>query len=114
MADPATIHHLAWADNPEWAYGAGLYHIDCDYRLMVDNLMGLTHETYVDASSIGRKEIDEAPVSTKAEGEQVVTSSRMKNIMPPPLWQAACAATACLTTHQSTVGRSAASTRPAT
>jgi vanillate O-demethylase monooxygenase subunit len=88
-ADPATIHHLEWAGNPEWAYGGGLYHINCDYRLMVDNLMDLTHETYVHASSIGQKEIDEAPVNTKVEGEEVVTSRFMENIMPPPFWQAA-------------------------
>ena len=44
-ADPATSHHLPWANNPEWAYGGGLYHIACDYRLMSDNLMDLTHET---------------------------------------------------------------------
>ena len=23
MADPATIHPLEWADNPDWAYGGG-------------------------------------------------------------------------------------------
>jgi vanillate O-demethylase monooxygenase subunit len=89
LADPATIHHLEWADNPEWAYGGGLFHIACDYRLMIDNLMDLTHETYVHASSIGQKEIDEAPVTTKVEGGQVVTSRFMENIMPPPFWQAA-------------------------
>ena len=44
-ADPATIQHLDWYDNPEWAYGGGLFHIACDYRLMIDNLMDLTHET---------------------------------------------------------------------
>ena len=36
---PGKIHHLEWANNPEWAYGGGLYHVQCDYRLMVDNLM---------------------------------------------------------------------------
>ena len=36
-ADPATIHHLPWANNPEWAYGGGLYHTACDYSLMIDN-----------------------------------------------------------------------------
>ena len=53
-ADPAKIHHLEWADSPEWAYGGGLYHIACDYRLMIDNLMDLTHETYVHSDSIGQ------------------------------------------------------------
>jgi vanillate O-demethylase monooxygenase subunit len=89
LADPATIHHLHWADNPEWAYGGGLFHIACDYRLMVDNLMDLTHETYVHASSIGQKEIDEVPCKTTVDGDHVITSRHMENIMAPPFWQMA-------------------------
>jgi vanillate O-demethylase monooxygenase subunit len=89
LADSAQIHHLEWADNPEWAYGGGLFHINCDYRLMIDNLMDLTHETYVHASSIGQKEIDESPVATRVEGEQVITSRYMENISAPPFWRAA-------------------------
>ncbi len=88
QADPATIHHLHWADDPAWAYGGGLYHIACDWRLMVDNLMDLTHETYVHASSIGQKEIDESPVTTKVVGQEVVTSRFMENVMAPPFWRA--------------------------
>jgi vanillate O-demethylase monooxygenase subunit len=88
QADPAKIHHLAWAESPDWAYGGGLYHIACDYRLMVDNLMDLTHETYVHTGSIGQKEIDQAPVNTKADGEHVITSRFMDNVMAPPFWQA--------------------------
>ncbi|WP_326544288.1 aromatic ring-hydroxylating dioxygenase subunit alpha [Pseudorhodoferax sp.] len=88
LADPATIHHLEWAENPDWAYGGGLYHIQADYRLMVDNLMDLTHETYVHASSIGQKEIDETPVTTKVENGQVVTSRFMDGVMAPPFWRA--------------------------
>ena len=33
----------------------------CDYRLMVDNLMDLTHETFVHATSIGHSAIAETP-----------------------------------------------------
>ena len=89
LADPASIHHLAWAESPDWAYGGGLYHIQCDYRLMIDNLMDLTHETYVHATSIGQKEIDETPTSTKTNADEVVTSRFMNNIMAPPFWQMA-------------------------
>ncbi len=89
QADPAKIHHLEWAESPDWAYGGGLYHIKCDYRLMVDNLMDLTHETYVHASSIGQKEIDEAAPVTKVEGDEVITSRHMENIMAPPFWKMA-------------------------
>ena len=89
LADPAQIHHLEWAVNPEWAYGGGLYHIECDYRLMIDNLMDLTHETYVHATSIGQKEIDETPCTTRTEGDEVITSRYMENISAPPFWRAA-------------------------
>ncbi|WP_209441859.1 aromatic ring-hydroxylating oxygenase subunit alpha [Alteromonas stellipolaris] len=87
LADSNLVPELAWAINKDWAYGGGLFHINCDYRLMVDNLMDLTHETYVHASSIGQKEIDEAPVSTKMEGNQVVTSRFMDGVYAPPFWQ---------------------------
>ncbi|WP_068085394.1 aromatic ring-hydroxylating oxygenase subunit alpha [Novosphingobium rosa] len=83
------LHHLEWADNEGWAYGGGLYHIQCDYRLMIDNLMDLTHETYVHASSIGQKEIDEAPVKTRVEGQEVITSRMMDGVKAPPFWRMA-------------------------
>ena len=89
LADPALIHHLEWAVSDEWAYGGGLFHINCDYRLMIDNLMDLTHETYVHASSIGQKEIDEVAPTTTVEGHEVVTARHMENIMPPPFWRMA-------------------------
>ncbi|HEY2255811.1 MAG TPA: aromatic ring-hydroxylating dioxygenase subunit alpha [Variovorax sp.] len=88
-ADPAALHHLEWAENPEWAYGGGLFHIQCDYRLMIDNLMDLTHETYVHATSIGQPEIDETPTQTVTEGDVVTTSRHMENIMAPPFWRMA-------------------------
>jgi vanillate O-demethylase monooxygenase subunit len=89
QADPTQLHPLFWADSPDWAYGGGLYHIACDYRLMVDNLMDLTHETYVHAASIGQKEIDEAPVTTRLDGDEVVTSRFMEGIKAPPFWRMA-------------------------
>lgn len=89
QADEAKIPHLEWYDNPEWAYGGGLYHINCDYRLMIDNLMDLTHETYVHSTSIGQKEIDETPCKTTVNGDEVVTARYMNGIMPPPFWKAA-------------------------
>ncbi|WP_428240465.1 Rieske 2Fe-2S domain-containing protein [Gynuella sp.] len=89
LADPADIPHFEWANSPDWAYGGGLYHIHCDYRLMIDNLMDLTHETYVHSTSIGQKEIDETPVKTKVENGEVITSRYMENIIAPPFWQMA-------------------------
>ncbi|NMG48215.1 Rieske 2Fe-2S domain-containing protein [Azoarcus communis] len=89
LADPALIPDLHWANNPAWAYGGGLYHIACDYRLMIDNLMDLTHETYVHSTSIGQKEIDETPCTTRTEGDTVITSRYMDGIEAPPFWKMA-------------------------
>jgi len=88
LADVSKLHPLPWAESADWAYGGGLYHVRCDYRLMIDNLMDLTHETYVHAGSIGQKEIDEAPVSTRTAGEEVITSRLMNAVKAPPFWQA--------------------------
>ncbi|MDF3834350.1 aromatic ring-hydroxylating dioxygenase subunit alpha, partial [Cupriavidus basilensis] len=57
--------------------------------LMIDNLMDLTHETYVHASSIGQAEIEESAPATRVEGDMVVTSRQMEDILPPPFWAAA-------------------------
>lgn len=89
QADPDQIPELHWANDPEWAYGGGLYHINCDYRLMIDNLMDLTHETYVHASSIGQPEIEESAPETKVNGDEVLTIRHMENIPAPPFWQSA-------------------------
>ena len=89
LADDAALPVLAWAGRPDWVHGGGLYHVACDYRLMIDNLMDLTHETYVHASSIGQPEIEEAPVATTVDRDHVVTSRRMDNIMAPPFWRTA-------------------------
>jgi vanillate O-demethylase monooxygenase subunit len=89
QADEQKKHPLEWANSPDWAYGGGLFHIQCDYRLMIDNLMDLTHETYVHATSIGQKEIDETPCKTRVEGDEVITSRFMENIEAPPFWKLA-------------------------
>lgn len=89
LADAALLPDLEWADSPDWGFGGGMFNIQCDYRLMIDNLMDLSHETYVHSTSIGQKEIDEAPVKTVLEGNEVVTSRIMDNIIAPPFWQTA-------------------------
>jgi vanillate monooxygenase len=89
LADPATIPIFKWGEQVDWAYGGGFFNIQCDYRLMIDNLMDLTHETYVHSSSIGQKEIDEAPVTATFDGDTVTTSRYMENIVAPPFWKMA-------------------------
>lgn len=89
LATEEALPDLFWAESPDWAYGGGMFHINCDYRLMIDNLMDLTHETYVHSNSIGQKEIEEAPVVTRMVGNEVITQREMHNITAPPFWRMA-------------------------
>jgi len=89
LAKEEDIPVPAWHGRSDWAVGGGLFNIRCDYRLLIDNLMDLTHETYVHSTSIGQKEIDEAPVATRMVDGLVVTERHMEKIKAPPFWQMA-------------------------
>jgi len=86
QADPALVPDLHWNDDPAWAGDGRRIHARCDYRLVVDNLMDLTHETFVHGSSIGQRAVAEAPF-VATHGERCATVTRwMENIEAPPFW----------------------------
>ena len=85
-ADPALVPDMHWNDDPQWAGDGKLIHVKCDYRLVVDNLMDLTHETFVHGSSIGQRAVAEAPF-VATHGDRTATVTRwMENIEAPPFW----------------------------
>ena len=88
-ADPALIPDLWPCSAPGWTFDGGYYHVAADYRLMIDNLMDLTHETHVHAGSIGQPELMEAPLETRVVGDRVILSRWMPGIDPPPFWRGA-------------------------
>lgn len=89
MADPALVPDL-WPCSAEgWVFDGGYYHIAADYRLMVDNLMDLTHETHVHAGSIGQPELMEAPISVRVDGDRAYVERWMPGIEAPPFWRGA-------------------------
>lgn len=87
LANADLIPDLHWAQSADWAVGGGRFHIQCDYRLLIDNLLDLTHETYVHANSIGQPEIEETAPETSREGHRVSVSRFMADIPAPPFWQ---------------------------
>ncbi len=87
LADPALVPDLHWNHDPEWAGDGKMIHVKCDYRLVVDNLMDLTHETFVHHSSIGNEAVAEAPF-VATHGDRFATVTRwMKDIDAPPFWR---------------------------
>lgn len=88
-ADPALLPDLWMTESEGWRVGGGTYEVACDYRLLIDNLMDLTHETYVHASSIGQKELHDFPITTEILPDRVITSRWMSSVNPPPLYRTA-------------------------
>ncbi len=106
LADPAKIPDLHWNKDPDWEGDGRLIHAKCEYRLVLDNLMDLTHETFVHGSSIGNAAVAEAPFVT-THGDKTATVTRwMIDIDPRPSGGASWASRAMWI-----AGRSSASKR---
>ena len=71
------------------AMSAGTMHYECGYQLVIDNLLDLTHETYVHANSIGSRAILEHPVQTTRDDETVTVTRWMNDHEPAPFWATA-------------------------
>jgi vanillate O-demethylase monooxygenase subunit len=85
-ADPALIHDYHWNEAPGWKPVFGYLRFAAEYRLVVDNLMDLTHETYVHPNSLGQPELPEAPITTTTENGKVKVSRVMPDVPAPPLF----------------------------
>jgi phenylpropionate dioxygenase-like ring-hydroxylating dioxygenase large terminal subunit len=84
-ADPALIPDLHWNDDPEWAADGRLIDIACDYRLLLDNLMDLTHEQFLHADTLANAGLSEADFSVEHDDGSVTVTRWMHGIAPPPL-----------------------------
>lgn len=86
LADPSLVPELPWMDDPAWTGDGRMTPVSADYRLVLDNLMDLTHETYVHGSSIGNDALTEAPFDA-VHGETTATIRRwVLNEEAPPFW----------------------------
>ena len=86
QADPGKIPDLHWNQDPEWAGDGETIHVHCNYKLVLDNLMDLTHETFVHGSSLGHREIAEAPFHVTHGPNHATVTRWMHNVNPPPFW----------------------------
>lgn len=86
LADPDLVPDMHWNDDPEWAADGKVIYAKCDYRLVIDNLMDLTHETFVHGSSIGNRAVAEAPFDATHSDTTATITRWMKDIDAPPFW----------------------------
>lgn len=87
-ADPALIPNWWWADHPEWAFSRPEpIHVRCNYQLVSDNVLDVTHLAYVHASSIGASSITEFPATVEREARLVRLTRWIRDRPPPPLYR---------------------------
>jgi vanillate O-demethylase monooxygenase subunit len=86
LADESTIPDLHWLDSPGWAAHQDYQRAACDYRLILDNLMDLTHETFLHGNSIGQAAVAEAPFDVVHGDRRVKMTRHMKDIDAPPFF----------------------------
>jgi len=89
-ADPALIPNWWWADHAEWVFTKpDMIQVKCNYQLVSDNVLDVTHLAYVHASSIGAPSITEFPGSVEREERLVRFTRWIKDRPPPPMYKEA-------------------------
>ena len=93
-AEPSLVPDLPFLDAPGWDVVHGMRKIECNYGLLVDNLLDLSHETYLHAGLIGTPDVAETPTTTTLDDQAnvVFVSRHMNNVECPPSYLPSAAA----------------------
>lgn len=90
VADESKIIDYPWNDDhANWPHLHGMSHIKCNFMLLVDNLMDLTHIPHIHKSSIGGGSVMEqvnARMDVKRTDQGVHYVRWMIGITPPPTY----------------------------
>ena len=89
-ADPALIpDFFAPNDHPAWSSAGGTTYVKGNYQLISDNLLDLTHETYIHRTSLGNQHVVEHPIVTKGGADWVSVTRMIPDHDPAPFWKKA-------------------------
>lgn len=86
QADEREIPNLPWLDDAGWRAPGGVIRYGCDYRLLIDNLLDLSHTTFVHQSTIGTDDVATTPVTSERIGDTVLVTRVMNDTQPSKLY----------------------------
>jgi phenylpropionate dioxygenase-like ring-hydroxylating dioxygenase large terminal subunit len=86
-ADTSKIPDMPWLSDPKWATTPGNIYVKTNYQFIIDNLLDLTHVTYVHKNTLAG-DPREATTPTKIErlNDGVRVGRWMIDFVPPPLF----------------------------
>lgn len=87
-ADPDLIPRAPWMADPGYTTVKGMEPLAARYGLLVDNLLDLSHETYLHGGYIGTPEVAETPITTEVDDERgiIYVSRHMDDAACPPFY----------------------------
>jgi phenylpropionate dioxygenase-like ring-hydroxylating dioxygenase large terminal subunit len=87
-ADAARIPRAPWLAAPGWTVVSGMEPLAARASLLVDNLMDLSHETYLHGGYIGTPEVASTPITTEVDDDAGVVRvrRRMDDAECPPFY----------------------------
>jgi phenylpropionate dioxygenase-like ring-hydroxylating dioxygenase large terminal subunit len=87
LASESSLVDFHWLDDPAWGAKSELLHIKCDYRLIIDNLMDLSHLTFVHPGTIGSAaNVEKAQVRNELTEHTATVTRWLIDIEPPPTY----------------------------
>ncbi len=86
LADESQIPDTHYMNDPAWAANTHSYLFECRADLIHDNLLDLTHESFIHTSTVGDDYIYKHGITVEVEGTVVSADRLMPNVAPPPLY----------------------------
>ncbi|MSQ72396.1 MAG: aromatic ring-hydroxylating dioxygenase subunit alpha [Betaproteobacteria bacterium] len=86
-ANPDLIPELPWLVATDWAYSHGSLSYACNYALLLDNLIDLSHTTFVHQRTIGTGDVAKTPVKTTSDAGRVLVERVMNDTEPSVLYR---------------------------
>jgi phenylpropionate dioxygenase-like ring-hydroxylating dioxygenase large terminal subunit len=86
QVDETLIPAYPWYADPDWPTVEGTAHVRARAQLMNENLLDLSHLTFLHPESIGSPEVAETPVKVESEGRTVRVRRDMTDVELPPFF----------------------------
>lgn len=86
LADESRVPDTHWMSDPEWETVTHSFPFACRADLIHDNLLDLTHESFIHLSTVGDDYIYKHGVTVEVDGHVVSVDRLMPGVAAPPLY----------------------------
>jgi phenylpropionate dioxygenase-like ring-hydroxylating dioxygenase large terminal subunit len=88
LAETTPVPRAPWLSDPAYTTVCGMEPLSARYELLVDNLMDLSHETYLHGGYIGTPEVANTPITTEVDEDRriIYVSRHMDDAACPPFY----------------------------